>query len=556
MNRTHPYRSRLLVCVALTALLTACPGSKPELTLSITKPSADLTTNTNVPVTLEIPGRTLDQFTALNVVFERKRASDPDASYAPIATFDRTSKYPFTSTWDVKAETDGSYALRAKATYTGGGFSSDTFTTTSDPRKIALDRRAPTVALAGSASVTSETPLKLTATVTTAIDPAANNPSSAITKVELYDGAKKLDEKTVSPYVFEVKFTKDNNGPKAFKARAYDQVGAVGESSVLAVDVKIPVPDVTPPTVVSVDPPNGATGKYNTQPITVTFSEPMNQVATQAAYQSADLPASAVTFTWGTDGKVMTVKPNAPLEYKVVPSPNDAARSYSFALTSTATDLAGNKLAGLNSSFSTLKQVTMVISSVDALTGSAAGGATSFACPDICVGDAVENLGLRGFVTFSLFSLPSDLSVENIVDANLNFAYKSISGEIACRSFDSSQQTIRINDFFIESVSFNTLNNNIYELQTNNLVYKQDYTGDIIFCDKNITWYPNNTVNNKVNTLAAVKKDWENRKSRNSLSQYRFRFGLQTDVNGKADYIDFVKSGSGAPRLEITYLIP
>ncbi len=166
ISTVHVAGSRWLVGVVLVASLMACPGAKPELTLSITKPTADLSTNTNVPVTLEIPERTPDQFTALNVVLERKRATDPDTAYAPIKTFDRNSPYPFTTTWDIKAETDGSYALRAKATYTGGGFNSDTLTTTSDPRKIALDRQAPTITERTPApdakNVSVRTPIKVT----------------------------------------------------------------------------------------------------------------------------------------------------------------------------------------------------------------------------------------------------------------------------------------------------------------------------------------------------------------------------------------------------------
>jgi Bacterial Ig-like domain len=488
------------------------------------------------------------------VFLERKRATDPDTAYTTIKPFDRTSPYPFTATWDIKSETDGAYVLRARATYSGGGFSSDTFTTISGPRKITLDRRAPTVTLAGLPSVTTETTLKLTATVTPTID-ATQNPGSAITKVELYDGPNKMDEKTVAPYVFEVKFVVGNKFQKQFKAKAYDQIGAVGESSVFTVDVNIPVPDTTPPTVVSVDPPNGATGKYNTQPITVTFSEPMNQVATQAAYQSADLPASAVTFTWSTDGKVMTVKSNALLEYKVVASPSDAAKSYSFAVTNTATDLVGNKLSVLNSSFSTLKQVTTVISS-DVRTGSVSGANISFICPDICVGDTVENVGLRGLVTFNLFYLPENLKSEDILASTLSFAYKGVSGEILCRLLDNPRNRVLFNNFYVESVSFNALTDYYYDSQPNDLVYTYEYTGDVLFCDRSPIWYPNDTVSNKVNTLVATREDWENRKSRNKLSQYRLRFSFQTDTNAKADYVSFVKSGTGSPQLEMTYLVP
>jgi Bacterial Ig-like domain len=563
MTHTHSSRTGIsrfgphaLVGVLLTVLLAACLGAKPELTLTIAKPTADQATNTNVPITLEIPGRTPDQFTALNVFLERKRATDPDTAYTTIKPFDRTSPYPFTATWDIKSEADGAYVLRARATYSGGGFSSDTFTTISDPRKITLNRQAPKVTLAGLASVTSETTLKLTATVTPTIDPA-QNPGSAITKVELYDGPNKLDEKTVAPYVFEVKFVVGNKFQKQFKAKAYDQVGATGESSVLAVDVNIAVPDTTLPTVVSVDPPNGATGKSNTQLITVTFSEPMNQVATQAAYQSADLPASAVTFTWSADGKVMMVKPNALLEYRVVLSPSDAAKSYSFAVTNTATDLVGNKLAVLNSSFSTLKQVTTVFSSDDARTGSALGGRVSFTCPDVCVGDTAENVDIRGFITFDLSSLSTDINTNNILSANLGFSYKSVAGKIGCDFGGSSNgdPSFKSNSFYVENVFFDSLNDLSYDLRVENLV--NIYKRAAIECVVNSNFvYPDGTLNNKVDTRSAVLDYWNNRESRKNVLQYRFRFDRQTNTNGVADYISFVKFGSGSPILEVTYLMP
>jgi uncharacterized protein YceK len=76
-------------------------------------------------------------------------------------------------------------------------------------------------------------------------------------------------------------------------------LGTVGCGSTHTTTPTPPAPgsDTTSPTVVSISPPNGAKGVKDDENIIITFSEKMDKAATQAAYQSADLPASEVTFT-------------------------------------------------------------------------------------------------------------------------------------------------------------------------------------------------------------------------------------------------------------------
>ena len=107
-----------------------------------------------------------------------------------------------------------------------------------------------------------------------------------------------------------------------------------------------------PPTVVSVSPADGSIGVTADAKIIVTFSKPMDQAATQAAYQSADLPSTGVTFDWNAAATEMTVKPNAPLIYATGSDPNAVvAKAYAFRLTSTAKDKTGNALVEVNSSW-------------------------------------------------------------------------------------------------------------------------------------------------------------------------------------------------------------
>jgi hypothetical protein len=79
--------------------------------------------------------------------------------------------------------------------------------------------------------------------------------------------------------------------------------------------------------------------------IVITFSEAMDRVSTQAAYQSADVPAAGVTFTWNAANTVLTVNPNANLAYAEGQVPTAVtAREFAISITDTAEDAAGNAL--------------------------------------------------------------------------------------------------------------------------------------------------------------------------------------------------------------------
>ncbi len=429
-----------------------------------------------------------------------------------------------------------------------------------------IETKLPTVTLAGVASVTTESTLMLTAIAAPAVGSGFNSVGPAITKVELYDGVKKLTEKTASPYVFEVKLTATDNGKKQFKAKAYDQAGTIGESNTVTVDVNIAVPDTTPPTVVSVDPPNGATGVTNDKAITVTFSKPMNQQATQAAFQSVDLPLNAVTFAWSTDGKVMTVKPNAPLEYKAVSSPSDVSRTYAFSLTSTATDVVGNKLGQSNVAFSTLKQVTTTIQSSDDLTGWISDkGGSSLSCAEICIGDDANNFSLRGMISFDISSLDKIKYPIIIKDAKLSYNVFSSTPEttdgrtypyLSLYFSDRLNNISGFNVSYIESLSYNDLSLVNYDNpgSFHNLIRKYYVTSCFLvdYCNFFIPLIGPNSFN----TLDSFKDDWNNRTIRLNRSQFRFRFAAPTNSDNQAQYLVIDRTGSKKPTLEVVFLMP
>jgi len=102
--------------------------------------------------------------------------------------------------------------------------------------------------------------------------------------------------------------------------------------------------DCTPPAVIAnaIVPANGSTGVRSDTKISIAFSEPMNQQTTEAAFASADIPSR--TYSWDSSGTILTVTPAGGLAYATGTDPALAARSYSFSITTTATDLAGNHL--------------------------------------------------------------------------------------------------------------------------------------------------------------------------------------------------------------------
>lgn len=123
-------------------------------------------------------------------------------------------------------------------------------------------------------------------------------------------------------------------------------------------------PDTKPPVIVSVSPADGALGVRGDTNLVITFSEPMDRVTTQAAYQSADIPAAGVTFSWNSNSTVLTVDPIVDLPYAEGTAPSSPARQFAISITDTAEDLAGNRLLAPNAwLFSTLRRVTQSLAS-------------------------------------------------------------------------------------------------------------------------------------------------------------------------------------------------
>lgn len=171
-------------------------------------------------------------------------------------------------------------------------------------------------------------------------------------------------------------------------------------------------PDTTAPEIVSITPDVGAVGVLADAELVITFSEAMDTTATEAAFASADL--GGVGFAWSDGDTVLTIDPDADLEYAAGTDPAQVvANEYALSVGVGATDLAGNALEmELQSSFSTLREITTTLASDPALTGAVLSNGTlnTGAGGEAVVGDGTDNLQRKGFFSFPLTDLPAGIA--------------------------------------------------------------------------------------------------------------------------------------------------
>ncbi len=298
-------------------------------------------------------------------------------------------------------------------------------------------------------------------------------------------------------------------------------------------------PDTVAPTIVSISPAPDSIGVKNDENIVITFSEKMDQAATQVAFQSIDILPALVSFSWDATGTIMTLDPLINLPYTALGS------EFKFKITTTARDVAGNQLiADTNSKFRTYRLQKISIKSAAAQDGHIVSNGTVFSAPTIMyIGDSISNLAARGFVGFDISSLPADLSDENIVDAKLKLFQSAVLGSPYSNLDDCSPAPCK--ELITEHVSYGASLNSA------------DFDTAVLADLGNLT--NSSALGWKTKTVTeAVQDDWENKISRGQRSQYRLRFPIITNGNAANDLIAITtrESVSNNPILEITYLIP
>jgi hypothetical protein len=309
----------------------------------------------------------------------------------------------------------------------------------------------------------------------------------------------------------------------------------------------------TPPTVVSVSPANGATGVSADAKIVVTFSKPMDQAATQMAYQSTSLPPSGVSFTWDASGAVLTIKPNAPLEYAKGTTFTTVPTAYTFALSGTAKDKTGVALSPLTVSFTTLRVITLSLVS-DARRGGSVfsdgliiSGDTTF-----FVGDRDDNVAIRGFVSFDFSSVPSNRSASYLSRATLKLFKNNLTGDpyqnlvVPC---DPNVQCDQYASVSLDHVDYGP------SLGSNDF-----YTPTLAALGVIDTLYVGLDTYARADVLAAARDDLNNRDIRENRSQYRLSFSVLTDGGNTQDAVGFLSENPAVPDkrplLILEYLLP
>lgn len=287
--------------------------------------------------------------------------------------------------------------------------------------------------------------------------------------------------------------------------------------------------DSAVPTVVSVFPADGAAGVRGDVQLLVEFSEPMDHGATEAAYasESAGLGSSDVSFGWNASGTILTVTPVAPLAYAQGTDPAaTAALEYAFAFGAGATDLAGNALAPVGYSFTTLRHITTRLAGDPAQDGDVTSGVVYNDSIDFSVG--ASTVGFAGFV---MDGPPSELESANVLAARL-----LLNGQYGC--------SVVANQIAVEHVAFGAA-------LTSGAVSTAALRplGFMAPAPEGGCW-------NAVDVQAAVADDWTNRVVRGGRSQYRLTCAACTQVFFASDASDSAGDArEKGPVLEVGYLV-
>lgn len=131
--------------------------------------------------------------------------------------------------------------------------------------------------------------------------------------------------------------------------------------------------DTLPPQITAFSPLDGATGVLADAVIEVTFSEPMNTAAVEAALSVSSVPQNQLDTSWNAKETTLSITPKGGLVYSNATSESDPARSYTVTIGTAARDRAGNRLDAPSSfSFATMRKVARTLSP------SAAGNYTTY----------------------------------------------------------------------------------------------------------------------------------------------------------------------------------
>lgn len=292
------------------------------------------------------------------------------------------------------------------------------------------------------------------------------------------------------------------------------------------------VPDVTPPTILSISPADGTKKLEDDVKIVVTFSEPMAKAATEGAFaiDPSSKTSGPAIATWNEAGTVLTIDPKA-----AYASGTDVtavtAVPLAFSIGTAAKDVAGNALtAGAKASVWLYRQITQEAPLHASLFGNTrSGGSTRYSF--IAAGDSTDDLEVRGYASFVLDALPAGVE---IASAKLVSTLRATGTAFA--SFG---------DMRIEHITFDAMGAAAFA------------AAPLHDLGVLIPAVPAPQVDAQVekDVTIALSDDYKNRATRNNLSQYRIRFTKDLPKTDGASDLAYISSDVAQTKLAVTYLI-
>jgi hypothetical protein len=297
--------------------------------------------------------------------------------------------------------------------------------------------------------------------------------------------------------------------------------------------------------VSGVSPADGATGVDSDAEIVITFSGPVDESAIEAAYQSSDLPAAALTFVWNAGRTALTLKPKSALTFQAgAPDASGAVsfppKTYHYGFNLLACATSNALFAGCDFSFSTLRQASSELAAIPSRTGNWTDGegegihdclrsAKAPYVPTVCIGDDSNNVRYTGFVSIDLSPLPVGI---------VRFSSARLTADALVYGSPSE-----LGPSLLEHVAFGVLSQAALTAPTL-ANFGAFYSGTGLASGSHLEL--------SEDVASAVTADYASRRTDDNLTQYRLSFA-NIDPEGVWDDIELPTSGI---QLSTIYLLP